>query len=89
MTSFETLAQEQAQARVWPGISPDGEVNICDAVDMMRESYQAMKPLLATCPFLDYAGSCWCFHAEKGGPQLWIEEYALIWESQSAKFQAC
>lgn len=45
-----------------------------------------MNPLLATCPFLDYAGSRWCYHAEKGGPQLWIEEYTWIWESQSAKF---
>ena len=86
MTSFETLTQEQAQARVSPGTPPDGEDDIFDAVNMMRENYQAMKPLLATCPFLDYAGSYWCFHAEKGGPQLWIEEYTWIWESQSAKF---
>lgn len=86
ITSFDTLAQEQAQARGLPRTSPDGEVDICDAIDMMRENYQAMKPLLATCPFLDYAGSYWFFHAEKGGPQSWLEECTWIWESQSAKF---
>ena len=86
MTSFEVLAQEQAQARMSTQTPTEGEVDIYDTVNLTRHNYQAMKPLLSTCPFLHYAGSHWCFHAERGRPQSWLEEYTWIWARESAKF---
>ena len=84
-TSFEALAQEQAQAGLSTQTPTEGEFDICDTLDLVRHNYRAMKPLLATCPFLHYAGSHWCFHAERGRPQSWLEEYTWIWARDSAK----